>query len=105
MLGIGKFDRRITIQQTTDIRDEFGAGVPAWSTFATVWANAAPSGGNEKTEGQKITATGIVLFTIRYIAGIDEKMQIVYNGDTYNITNIDEPDRRRSLLITANKKL
>ena len=105
MLGIGKFDRRITIQQTTDIRDEFGAGVPAWSTFATVWANAAPSGGNEKTEGQKITATGVVIFTIRYLSGVDEKMQILYQGDYYNITNIDEPDRRKTLTITAQKKV
>ena len=104
---IGKLDRRIEIQTATDTRNAFGEGVPGWTTTNTVWAAAEPGGGNEGTEGEKITATGLIKFTIRYIAGLDEKMRIIYGGETYDITNISEPvlERKRVLEITAKKKV
>lgn len=102
---IGKLDRRIEIQTATDTRDAFGAGVPSYTTTYTVWASIVPAGGQEGTEGEKQTATGIVKFSIRYISGLDEKMRILYDSEYYDIMSIDEPDRKRSLDITAKKKV
>lgn len=102
---IGKMDRRIEIQSATDTRDSFGAGVPSFSTIHTVWAQYESRGGAEVTEGEKVTATGLVTFTIRYVSGLNEKMRILFNGEYYDITNIQEPDRKRSLIIDAKKKV
>jgi SPP1 family predicted phage head-tail adaptor len=102
---IGKLDRRIQIQSLSETRDSFGGNSPAWNTLYSVWASVTPLGGIEKDEADKTTATSPVTFSIRYITGLREKMRIVYNSDIYNIISIGEPDRRRSLTITAQKKI
>jgi SPP1 family predicted phage head-tail adaptor len=102
---IGKMDRKIAFQVVSEPNDDFGGSTPSWTTVISCWASLTPGGGIEKDEADKVTATSPVVFGIRYKAGIDEKMRILYNSEIYNIISIAEPDRRKSLQITANKKV
>ena len=103
-MAIGNLDRRIVIQASTVSRDGYGEGVPAWSTFRTVWAWIRPVNVSEAEKSNKITASETVRFVVRYRSDYNEKMRIVYNSATYDIRGIQEVGRRKYLDITAERK-
>ncbi len=99
---VGKRDRKIIIQQKTigdnqsNEDEEIG-----WEDFATPWASVNEKSGSEHYRNDKLTAVTVAEFNIRYRTGLLENMRIVYNGRYYGITSIIYPDRRRTILITA----
>ncbi len=74
-----------------------------WTTFLTTYAKVQGAGGREQLEADKDTATVKRRFKIRFFAGIDETMRIVYDGKNYDIESIQELDRE-GLWITATYK-
>lgn len=100
---IGRLDRRIVIQESTLTKDEYGQEMTAWGTFATVWAKVEDKSGSESYQADQLTATRMTVFTIRWIAGLTEKMRILYNYDYYDIQAIKSPDRKRTLQVEALK--
>lgn len=105
---IGNMDRRITIQSFTATQDESGGEILTWKDWKHVSAKLTYPNtvGKEaylglKEEGFQLTATRNVIFTIRYIAGLNEKMRIIYNGGLYDIIAIQELARRRFFSINA----
>lgn len=103
-MQIGNLNRRIDIYTQTTTADTYGATVETDSLVRSTWAQIEPASGNEALEGKKDTATRAVKFMIRYRTGMTEKMKIKYDGSFYNITAIEEPDKKRTLVITAEKK-
>jgi SPP1 family predicted phage head-tail adaptor len=97
----GTLDRRIVIQQRTDTRDAGGEPVPTWSTLATVWARVTHLRGTEPFQGQQFNAQRFTVFNIRYRDDVDETMQIVHDGETYDIQGVSEVGRRVGLEITT----
>ena len=103
----GRIDRRITIQEATRTQDALGEPVPAWSFLATVWAEvrAARGGGGEREgEGEKLEATELRLFRIRYsstVSSVGPQHRIIYDGKTYDIRAVAQIGRREGLAITA----
>ena len=59
--------------------------------------------GGEKYEQGRDTNTNIKVFKIRYFAGIEPTMRILYDSGYYNILNVDEAGRE-GLLLTTEKK-
>jgi SPP1 family predicted phage head-tail adaptor len=53
----------------------------------------------------KNTVTADCIFTIRYRAGVTEKMRVLWDGATYDIIHIAEAERRRYLALTAIKRV
>lgn len=99
---IGRLDRRITIQQPTLTKDEYGQETkPTWSTFATVWAEMDDRSGSEGFKADQLTATRNTVFTIRWIDGLRETMRILYNYRYYDIQSIKSPDRKRTLEVAT----
>ena len=98
-LDIGKLDRRVTIEQRTDTRDDFGEPIPAWSTLATVWAGKVSEEGSERFEGEQRHATRRVVWRIRHRTDVTEAMRILFDGDHYDITAITEIGRKEGLQI------
>lgn len=102
-MRINRLHRKIVIESLTNSTSSYGEYNSTWSTYHTCFAEVSRFGGGEKLEAYKITATNKVRFKIRFFAGITEDMRILYNGDKYDITEIQELDRE-GLYLTANKK-
>lgn len=102
-MNIGRLDRQLTLQQLTPaVQNDFGAPDPGtWVDVATVPARVEYKPGTEQAQAQQLTATQRVLFTIRYRAGITADWQLVYEGRTYQITDVAEIGRRRGTLLTC----
>lgn len=103
-MNIGRLDRKIVIESYSLAKNALNESVGTWGTYHTCFANVQKAGGSEFIEADKVTATNKVKFKIRYFAGINEKMRVVYNSDYYDITEIQELDRE-GLWIMANKRL
>lgn len=97
----GKLDRRVIIQQTTQSADASGERVDSWSTLATVWAGITYNPGDEKIEGQQITASQKIVWEIRYRSDVTENMRISWNSKYYYITSIEEIGRQDGLRLTT----
>lgn len=100
-LSIGKLDRRITFQQSTQGQGLHGEPTEIWSDFATVWANAYSGSGREFTEARQVNAEISMQFQIRYIDGLSATMRILYNGAYYDIDRISEVGRHDRIDIFA----
>jgi SPP1 family predicted phage head-tail adaptor len=94
----GDFDQRITIQNVTESVDTFGQRVQSFSTLAVVWAKVEEKRGAEGEQSNQIVATRMVEFLIRYRAGLNERMRVVYRGNTYMIESIISGDDRKNTL-------
>jgi SPP1 family predicted phage head-tail adaptor len=94
----GDFDQRITIQNVTESVDTFGQRVQSFSTLAVVWAKVEEKRGAEGEQSNQIVATRMVEFLIRYRAGLNERMRVVYRGNTYMIESIISGDERKNTL-------
>ena len=101
----GKMDRLITIEQATSTRDTVGDAVPTWSTFATVWARKVRSRGTEQFKAERETAEREIRLEIRYLAGLDETMRIRFDGQIFDIEDLEEIGRRAGWTIRAVAKV
>jgi len=103
-MNIGRLDRKIVIEEPTEGKNTSGEWVQTWSTYHTAFANVQKVGGSENLQADKTTATNKVRFKIRFFAGINEDMRIVYGDAYYDITEIQELDRE-GLWLMANKRV
>ncbi len=94
-----EFRHLITVQQPSVTKDEIGGQVRTWSTFASPWAVAKPTGGSQRTFAGKIDNPAGVEFTIRYVSGITEKMRISWGSRLFDIKNVLNVDERNIYLV------
>lgn len=100
-VGAGDMRRWLTIQQPAASQNARGEEVPAWTTFATVWGAIVPASGREMLTAQQIQAVVTHKITIRYLAGLDPSMRVLYNGryfDIQAVIDINEQQRQMELL-------
>jgi len=88
-MTIGEMRHRITIQRVTISTNENGYEVETPEVIKEVWAKVSNLHGKEFFEAKAVQAENTVKFTIRYISGLDQSMQILFQGQTYSITTID----------------
>lgn len=88
-MEISALNKRITIQELKTTINENGFEVEDWIDFKTVWAGVSNLHGREYFEAAAVQMESTVKFTIRYLAGIDTSMRILFKGRYYNITSID----------------
>lgn len=101
-LRAGELDRRITIQRLSVTRGNLGEELKGWTTVATVWAKVEVDAGGEEFRALQRTASQTARFTIRYRAGISPKdHRVVYQGRVYEIEDVAEPDRIKTLVLTG----
>lgn len=88
-MKIGKFDRRITIEQPTETRNAANEKVKkSWSTFKSAYAEIVDQRGDEKFAAAQTSAQMARIFRVRYTTGITEQMRIQFDGKVYNIKSI-----------------
>jgi len=88
-MHIGDLRHRITIRKILPVINENGFESEEPEEFRTVWAAVTNLHGKEYFEAKAVQAENTVKFTIRFLAGIDQTMQILFQGKSYNITAID----------------
>ena len=103
----GKLRHRITIQRRTQTPDGFGGPVDTWTDFAvSVPASVETLSGRELVAAQAQHAEATVQFGMRYLAGVDTTMRIVYAGLNHDIVSvIDVGERRRELQVLTKRGL
>ena len=92
----GALDRRVTIESKTVTRDDFGAEVIAWATFAEVWAEVRDISSVEKVINEARTMARLTMIRTRYVSGVTSDMRIRLNTDgrVLQITSMAEIGRR-----------
>lgn len=96
----GPLRHKVTIQHRTASTDEYGGQIQTWSDFASnVGASINNLSGREFLAAQAAQSEASVRFTMRYVAGVDARMRIVYKGKFHNILNITDPEERHRELI------
>ena len=100
----GKLDRKITIQEVTEVVNTYGEPGKTWSDFVTLWASMEDFGKPEKLETDQVVAINAVKFRIRYYPGITCKMRVIYGTGIYDIKQINEIRRERELMLITEKR-
>lgn len=85
MLAAGDLRERVSIEQRAESLDGIGENQGAWSTLATVWANAEPLRGREYFAAGQQQQTVDVRFRIRYRADVTGLMRVVWRGVPHDI--------------------
>lgn len=98
----GKLDRRITLRKPTKAQDSYGEPLVTYADEATVWAEVKPISGGENYEGDQRSSKQRVEVVIRYRPGIEANSWLfVYDGETYEIEDVQEMGRREGLKLIA----
>ena len=96
---IGQLDRRITLRTPTETTDAFGQSVRVYADNGQVWAAVNFAPGDEGEVSDRLEAVKNVSFVIRYNTNFNEKCQIVWDGQTFEIENVLPIERKRWMLI------
>lgn len=97
----GKLDRQIVIQRFTNTVDDYGAPVETWTTLATVRAQIIQQSTEEFIRGYGATDDAIVIFRIRWIAGLTTADRVQFDSKNYNIRELKPIGRAEGLDIRA----
>jgi SPP1 family predicted phage head-tail adaptor len=81
----GEMNERVTLQSQTTVSDGAGGSVLTWQDLATVWAHVRPRTGREMERYDRVNATSLYMFVIRWRDDIDERNRIVWRGDFYSV--------------------
>ena len=96
---IGQLDRRITLRTPVETTDAFGQLVRAYADNGQVWAAVQFAPSEEGEVSDRLEAVKSVSFVIRYNTNFNEKCQIVWDGQTFEIENVLPVERKRWMLI------
>jgi len=103
-MNFGKLNQLITLQQPAPApANDFG-GAGQQSTFtdvAQVYAQVDPVAGGEGFLGDQLTATARQKLTIRWRADVAPDWQVVLDGRTYSITDVQQFGRRVGLILNV----
>lgn len=97
-MNAGQLRHRITIQQSTETKDQYKRPTTGWSDYATVWAAVEPLRGREFLLAQNTNIELTVRVRIRYLHGVTPGMRVLYGGRIFDIQSvIDVEERHREM--------
>lgn len=108
-MEIGKLNRKITLQQIVEKRDEAGYPIPSkgkWEDVATIWAERLPLRGREFFAAASVQHEHTVTYRIRYRKGVAVGMRIADEGRFYPIYAVQDDvkgDRTETMIMTTEK--
>jgi SPP1 family predicted phage head-tail adaptor len=98
----GDLNRKIDVNQPNNISDGQGGSSVGWTLFKSTWAKLEPMKGAEKVRSDRLTTAQMTKVIMRYDPLVTDEMQIVYNGEEYQIrsvVNINESNEWLELMI------
>ena len=99
-----RLKQRIRIELPVATKDGFGGTLLDWEPFATVSAEVGASSGSRIQQTSKGGDEDIAVLPIRirYLAGVNDQMRVVYREQTFGIGNVDnERQANRTLLLAC----
>lgn len=92
IIAPGEFNRRITLQSRSGVKDSFGQQALSWADVATLWARIEPVSGREAVIAGAINAEITHQIRIRHRLGVNASMRALYGSRVFNILAVVEPD-------------
>lgn len=89
-----KMDRKLTIQRGSTTVDDYGTPAFTWADVATVPAQVIKRSTSEFVRAQGATDESIIVFRLRYIAGLTNADRLQFDGQSFNITELTELGRK-----------
>ena len=83
------FTQTYTFQSLNKAPDGQGGFTSGWSTFATVTGFVKIDSGREGELDDHIKSEYSRKFSFEFVAGLQNNMRILYNGDYYNIRSLN----------------
>jgi SPP1 family predicted phage head-tail adaptor len=90
----GGLDRRVTLQRFTVTTDDYGEEIQTWNDLATVFAEVRQQSGREFIAAAQVQADRLVVFFIRWFAGLTVLDRVSYAGTLHDIVEVREIGRR-----------
>ena len=100
-LRAGLLNEYITFRKRVITRDDFGEQSSVWQNVISTRARVVRLNGNRTMENNEVWHPTSLQFIIRSYHIIDNEMEIVYNGNRYNIVFIDVQRMNQLTTITA----
>lgn len=97
----GKLDRFITIERSTETKNQHHTPVSAWTTIAAVRAEIVTQSASEFLTGFGEAEAGTIIFRIRYLPSITIADRVAYAGKVYDLKEVTEIGRRRGIELRA----
>jgi SPP1 family predicted phage head-tail adaptor len=94
----GRLDRRILIQNKAAMRNARGEEIVGWVDLVTTWAGVKVVGGGEEFRTDQRANRQRTQFTIRWRPDLAPTCRVIYEGQSYEITNVGEGEGRRQEL-------
>lgn len=89
---------RVTLQRLVLTQGASGDLTQGWQDVSTIWAAVEPLSGREYWQAQQIAAETSIRVRLRYMAGVDTKMRVLYGTRVLEILSIvDVEERHREL--------
>lgn len=98
----GRLDRRIAIQRKDVTQSDSGEEVVTLTTIATVWAEKIENRGDERFTAKQLVGHAVRTFRFRWSTAtkqITTEHSIVYDGRSFDITDVREIGRREGIEI------
>ena len=70
-----------------------------WIPVASGWANVIQLDGSEVVNSQAVQSQVSHRVTMRYLANVTSKHQVVYRGSVLDVVSVIDPDGRRRTLV------
>lgn len=96
MYEVGQLDKKISFYKEIAASDGLGGqDITLVPIKKNVWCAVRPLSGKEIERFDKLNATAMAHFTVRYREDVEEDDRIEYNGKYYNIRYIPDLDERK----------
>lgn len=105
-MKIGALRHRVTIQVPSYARATDGSNTITYTGSVSVWARVAETGSTKNIQAEKETVQSDIEVLVRYngfTSAINEKYQLVWEGNGYQIVGITTSEKKESRTIRANK--
>lgn len=98
-MNAGKLNRRVVIRTMTQIPDGGGGYTETATDVPNIPARVEPLEGNELLRAQQTGMQRPHRFTLRYRTGLTGAKTLIYDGRTFDIKSIADPEERHRELI------
>ena len=102
MTQLGRYDKRVVVQQVAELRDGLGDLQETWTTYATRWAAVEPLNGREFFASRQEQTEIDVRIRLQWDAVTDlitSKMRVTWSGRTFEVNTVIRAREDRSEVI------
>lgn len=99
----GAFSERVQLLRATAGTGQYGERVQTWELLATVWAKVTFKRGQRALDSGEVWLPNTIAVTIRQRKDVDERVRLVYQGDTYATDSLMRDRQSGTLQLVCTK--